>query len=52
MVPNTAQERDTRVDCEVMAAVDADQFVIADMCQDDAWLTMPVSATAALPDWR
>jgi hypothetical protein len=52
MVPNTAQESDAHVDCEVMAAVDSDQLVIADMCRDEAWLTMPVADAAALPDWR
>jgi hypothetical protein len=52
MVPDTAQASETHADCEVMAAIDSDQLVIADICRDEAWLTMPVSATATLPDWR
>jgi hypothetical protein len=52
MVPNTAQASETKVDCEVMAAIDSDQLIIADICRDDAWLSMPTSGTAALPDWR
>jgi hypothetical protein len=52
MVPDTAQASETHADCEVMAAIDSDQLVIADICRDEAWLTMPVSSTASLPDWR
>ena len=38
-----------------MAAVDpansGDQYVIADVSRDDAWLTCPVAETAALAEW-
>ena len=52
MVPNTAQASEAQVDCEVMAAIDSDQLVIADICRDEAWISMPTSTTAVLPDWR
>jgi hypothetical protein len=52
MVPNTAQASEAQGDCEVMAAIDSDQLVIADISQDEAWISMPTSATAVLPDWQ
>lgn len=52
MVPDSAPVADMSGDCEVMAAIDSDQLVIADLCREDAWLTMSVSETAALNDWR
>ena len=36
-------------DCEVMASVEGDtegeRLIIADLCRDDAWLSMPTDAT-------
>lgn len=52
MVPNTAQASEAQGDCEVMAAIDSDRLVIADICRDEAWISMPTSSTAVLPDWR
>lgn len=52
MVPDSAPASDTRGDSEVMVSVDSDQLVIADVSRDGAWLTMPVSETAVLQDWR
>lgn len=42
-------------DAEVMASVeegDTDEFIIADVTQDDAYLTVPLDAAASLPAWR
>ncbi|MDR9380220.1 MAG: hypothetical protein RI560_00905 [Natronomonas sp.] len=43
-------------DCEVMASVDEDdageQLVIAEICRDEAYLTMPTETTVAVDDWR
>lgn len=52
MVPDTAQASETRVDHEVMMAVDSDQLVIADVCRDGAWLTMPAAEAATLQEWQ
>lgn len=38
-------------DCEVMAAVDATQFVIADVCRDDAWVSISERDAPVLADW-
>ena len=38
-------------DCEVMAAVDATRFVIADLCHDDAWLSVDERDAPVLADW-
>jgi hypothetical protein len=41
---------------EVMASVDAagrtSEFVIADICREEAWLSMPDQRAPALDDWR
>lgn len=52
MVPDSAPVSETRGDGEVMAAVDSDQLVIADICRDEAWLTMSVSESATLQEWQ
>lgn len=52
MVPNTAPASETRADHEVMMAVDSDQLVIADVCRDGAWLTMPTAEAPTVEDWR
>ncbi|MFB6158005.1 MAG: hypothetical protein ABEJ34_09205 [Haloferacaceae archaeon] len=37
---------------DVMAAIDAAEFVIADVGCDDAWLSMPEAHAPILDDWR
>ncbi|MFB6194273.1 MAG: hypothetical protein ABEI75_04340 [Halobaculum sp.] len=37
--------------CEVMAAVDATRLVIADVCRDDAWISVPERDAPVLADW-
>jgi hypothetical protein len=42
-------------DSEVMAAVEdgpQEQFILADINTDDAYVTMPLSEAASLPAWR
>lgn len=41
-------------DCEVMASVDGspERLVIAELCSDDAWVSVPVSEAAGLDRWR
>jgi hypothetical protein len=48
-------ESDT--DCEVMASVDegpdgGERLVIADLCRDDAWISMPAAAASVVTDHR
>lgn len=52
MVPDTAPASETRVDHEVMMAVDSDQLIIADVCRDGAWLKMPTAEASTLEEWR
>ncbi|MFT4923646.1 MAG: hypothetical protein ACI8XM_002875 [Haloarculaceae archaeon] len=55
MEPETVVQAEMEADAEVMAAVEegpVDQFIIADISQDDAYLTLPLSAAASLPAWR
>ena len=37
---------------EVMATVDADEYVIADISEDEAWVAMEVCDAPALKAWR
>ncbi|HET7323604.1 MAG TPA: hypothetical protein VFJ06_04670 [Halococcus sp.] len=41
---------------DVMASVDDDgtteRFVIADISQDDAWISIPLCEAASLPGWQ
>lgn len=44
-------------DCEVMASVDDDdadgeRLIIAELCQEDAFLAMSTDATVDVVDWR
>ena len=43
-------------DCEVMASVDdsedGEQLIIAELCREDAYLSMSTEATVDLADWR
>ena len=46
----------TEADGTVMGAIDEEpdgqQFVVADISRDDAWLTAPLSDAATLEEWR
>ncbi|MFB6111668.1 MAG: hypothetical protein ABEJ35_03935 [Halobacteriaceae archaeon] len=39
-------------DDRVMAALDEDDLVIADVSREDAWLVVPATEAPALADWR
>ena len=51
MAPDTAAAGEN-AECEAMGSIDAGQFVIADPCRDDAWLSVPVADARPLPEWR
>ncbi|WP_247005431.1 DUF7556 family protein [Halorientalis litorea] len=51
MAPDVAAT-DSAVGCEAMSSVDSDQFIIADTCRDDAWVSTPVESATALSEWR
>jgi hypothetical protein len=55
MEPDTIPASAVETDAEVMAAVEdgpVQTFVIADVSQDDAYLTLPLADAASLPAWR
>jgi hypothetical protein len=43
-------------ECEIMASVDesdaGEQLIIADVCSDDAYVSMSTEATVVVNDWR
>jgi len=39
-------------DCEVMASVDGEQFIIAELCRDDAWLSVSTDAAIAVDEFQ
>lgn len=47
---------DSVSDCEVMASVDGngngEQLIIAELCREDAYLSMSTEATVDVDDWR
>lgn len=48
-----AQDTATSVavsDCEVMASVDGEQLIIAEICRDEAWLSVSRDAAVAIDD--
>ena len=54
-----AQEAATPVtvsECEVMASIDSgsdgDRLVIAELCKEDAYLSMATHATVDVDEWR
>jgi predicted secreted protein len=51
MAPESAAT-DTAAECEAMASVDSDEFIIAYPCQDDAWLATPLGNARSLDEWR
>jgi hypothetical protein len=55
MEPDTIAASEAEPGTEVMAAVEdgpVQQFVIADISRDDAYLTLPLEDAASLPAWR
>ena len=56
MVANTATQSDSVAQREVMASLDDDgrteRLVIADVTDDEAWLSVPVSGSVALREWQ
>ena len=54
MAPDAAAP-DLVAECEAMGSVDSgdvDEFIIAYPCQDDAWISMPLTASASLSEWE
>jgi hypothetical protein len=51
MAADPAAER-AAPDHEVMASLDDGTLVIAELCRDDAWLSMPSDDAPAIPDCR
>lgn len=54
MVSNDGGSGAGSKDGEVMASVDGDEgdYVIADITEDEAWLSMHADDAPALPAWR
>lgn len=56
MTPDTATASNHIEDGDVMVSVDGDgpaaRVVIADISRDEAWVSFPLEAAAALGDWR
>ncbi|WP_455429078.1 DUF7556 family protein [Haloarcula regularis] len=55
MEPDTVAPVEVAADGEVMASVEegtTDTLIIADISQDDAYLTLPLGEAASLPAWR
>ncbi len=55
MEPDTVAPVEVAEDAEVMASVEegtTDTLVIADVSQDDAYMTLPLVDAASLPEWR
>jgi hypothetical protein len=55
MESDTAEPAKVAAEAEVMASVEhgtTDTFVIADVSQDGAYMTLPLVDAASLPEWR
>lgn len=55
MEQDTLSQTTAGSDTEVMAAIesgDVEQFVLADISRDDAYLTMPLTESASLTSWQ
>ena len=55
MEPETVVPAEMAADTEVMASVEegpVDRFILADISQDDAFITVPLGEAASLPAWR
>ncbi|MFW6435898.1 MAG: DUF7556 family protein [Halovenus sp.] len=55
MESDTVAQTEEQQGSEVMAAVESgprDEFVLADITTDNAYITMPLDEAASLPAWR
>ncbi|WP_254272789.1 DUF7556 family protein [Haloarcula marina] len=55
MEPDTVAPTEVAENVEVMASIEegqTDTFIIADVSQDDAYMTLPLVEAASLPEWR
>ena len=55
MESDTVAPMAVETDAEVMASVEegpTDTFILADISQDDSFVTMPLDEAASLPAWR
>lgn len=52
MAPDSAVAPGTGSDHEVMAALDGDRLVIADLADDDAWLSIAADEAPPIPELR
>jgi len=55
MESDTVAATEVAAGAEVMASVEdgpVDQFIIADISQDGAYMTLPLEDAASLPAWR
>jgi hypothetical protein len=55
MEPDTVVPSEVAADANVMASVEegpTDQFILADISRDDAFVTLPLADAASLPAWR
>ena len=50
MVPDSAVSESSSAHGEIMAAIDGDAYVIADVSCDEAWLSMPRDDAPILAD--
>lgn len=52
MAPDSAVSAGATTERDVMAAVDDDRLLIADVARDDAWLAMPADDAPVLGEYR
>jgi len=55
MESDTVAAAEVAADSEVMASVEngpVDQFILADIGRDGAYVTLPLEEAASLPAWR
>lgn len=55
MESDTVVPAEVAADTEVMAAIEdgpVEEFILADISTDEAYITIPLDEAAALPAWR
>jgi hypothetical protein len=52
MSTEPATAGDDKCGCEVMGTEDGDEYVIAAICRDGAWLSAGLEGAAPLAEWR